>query len=589
MVTSVQLGSFYQVGGKTVVGGGATGYDIKTMVEDLVKARQIPVNNLTAKVDSNTKKLAALDELNGLMANFKTATNFLRNPPGFSTSAQDVFQARQVSATTNTGVSADTYVSIVASPGVDPSNYSVQVQSVAQRTIQTTNVISVADADTSVVAAVATPGQFTAGALELKSGITVTLNAGDSLNDIAAKINATTDTSGVRAQIVKVANGSYRLQMQSTETGVSNAFNANVASNTGAGGVLESIGLDAAASQAASNAAITVNGVSITSATNNISDAIAGVTFTVKQQTPPGTTVNADIRADTELLESALTNFVDSYNSIRVFMARQNERGSDGLPTEDAILANNSTLRTIMTQVDAELNRTVSGLSGLSRLSDLGLTFTDFAGDSETPPVRNILQLDTAKLQSAIASDYDAVRKVLAFDYTSSNPDLIISGRTNAALINSFTVTIDTATLTATANYIDAGGNPQSVALDYNPYAGGVNLSGRAGTVLEGLKMVYADTVNATIDVDFTQGIADRLYNVADNITNISQGLIATEKQGLTSQSDRYTKDVDRLNEQIEKYRQSLLLKFSQLEQAIASVNTLLKSLDAQANAYNNR
>ncbi|MBI1275714.1 flagellar filament capping protein FliD [bacterium] len=590
MVTSIQLGQFYQSGGKTLLGGSATGFDTQSLVESLVKARQIPVDTLTGKVDTNSKKLTALDQLNGLMSSFKTSLNFLRNPPGLSTASQDVFQSRTVNSSTNTGVSADSYVSITAAAGADQTSYSVTVQDIARRTIQTTNTISVADADTSIVAASATPGQFTAGALELKSGVTVNITAGDSLNDIAAKINATTDTSGVKAQVVKVGNGSYRLQMQSTQTGVVNAFDSDVAANTGAGGVLESIGLDAAASQGATDAAITVNGVAVTSASNTISDAIADVTFTVKQATPPGTNINAEVTADTSLLETAVTNFVNAYNEIRVFMAKQNQRGDDGLPTEDAVLSNNSTLRTIMTQIDSELNRTVSGLtSGLSRLSEIGVTFTDFAGDSETPAVRNVLQLDSDVFKQAVANNYDAVRRVLAFDSTTSSTDLIVSGRSNAATINDFSVVIDTVAQTATANYTDEFGVPQSLALTYSPYAGGANISGVDGTVLEGLKMVYANTVDATIDVHMTQGIADRLYNVADNITNSTSGLIATEKDGLTSQNDRYNTDIDRLNEQIEKYRQQLLARFSQLEQAIANVNTLLQSLDAQSNAYNNQ
>lgn len=589
MATQINLGSMFQSGGKTVISGGNSGLDTEKLITDLVKARSIPIDLINTRKDTNSKKLTALNELSSIMDKIKFATDFLRNAPGIGKESSNVFQYRTTSLSATGGVAGTSYLDISAKPGADLRVSDIEVLEIAKARVQTSAVINVADAATSVVGAAAAPNRFTAGVLELNNGVNVTLEDGDSLSTIAQKINATSATSNVQATVIKVATGQYSLQLKATKTGMDADFDLNVPANNGAGAPLENIAFGD--TQLAKNAQISLDGVVITSQSNVISDAIEGVTFSLKQKTN-GETITAEIKPDTEVVKNAITSLVDAYNELRVFMAVQTERDENGDLKETALLANNSTLRTVMNRVDEQINRVVGGLTAdaPSKLADLGISFTDFAGDDENPAVRNVLTIDEQKLSNILASDFDGVRRIFEFDFKADNENIMVFSRSNQTTLTNFTLTIDSVAGTATA--FDG---TNSYNLTYTPYTDtlgaivGANLTGEVGTPLEGLMMIYASTDDATMNVNMTQGIGDSLFNSSEDVLNKTSGILGLEAKNFQDTNKRYDSDIAKLNRQIEEFRQNLLRKFTALEQAISNVNTLLQSLDAQTNAQNNQ
>ncbi len=584
MVTSINLGSTFQSNGKTVFGGGASGLDTEKVVNDLVSIKKVSVTSVETKLDVNSKRIAAYDELKSILDNFEQAASFLRNKPGVNTAKDNIFEYRTVSLSSNSASAAENFISVTAQPGAAQSNYDITVSTVAKAKIQTSDAITVTDLNTSVVEPTSTAGRFTAGDLDI-NGTLITLEAGDTLNDILSKVNAQKATTGVEATVIKTGTDSYRLQFSATTTGLESDFDVNIASNNGAGGVLENIGFNN--TQAASNALFTLNGIAIESQSNTITDAVNGLSFTIKQPTG-GTTVTAKIEADTEIMENGIVNFVNAYNEFRLFLGRQTERNEEGLPTEDAVLANDSMLRTISTKINNAINSIVGGLeaSAPKNLRDIGINFVAFEGDAENPPATNLLEIDTDALRDALSTNMSGVRSLFELQMTSNNSDFYVFESQKGVQVNEFTVNVDTVAGTAEAVFT-VGGVLKTVALDYSTYSGGVTLKGQAGTEFEGLTFIYANTVDASINVKLTQGLADMSFVAARDITADGTGLIDTEKTTLQENSVRLEEEIGRINEQIENYRQTLLDKFSALEQAIAKVNSILQYLDAQANARN--
>jgi flagellar hook-associated protein 2 len=580
VVTQINLGGVFQSGGSTVVSGGSSGLDIEQLVNDLVAIREISITNVEDKVALNDSKIGAFSELQSLLETMKTAMDFLRNPAGIDNDSSNVFKYLSVNMTATGGIAPTDYISVTVSPGTDPRVSDIEVTDVALAKVQSSDTFVVADADTSVVEAASTANRFTAGVMELNNGVTVTLDAGDSLNEIAQKINTTSETSGVRATVVRVNTGEYKLQLKATDTGTDADFDVMSVANTAIGGVMENIAF--ADTQTATNASIIVDGITITSQNNVIDDAIDGITFTVKQKTL-GEVITASIVPDSSLVKDAVNNFINAYNEIKVFAARQNERDDDGILVETAILGGNQTLSSVVAKIDSQLNRIIDGISGgdPDKLADIGITFTDYAGDDETPSIRNVLTLDESKFADALATDFDAFRKVFEFQISSDNPYVDVYSRTNDITISDFSVTVDTGAGTATVDYTDDTG-AHTISMDYSAYTGGAILTGQDGTALEGLVLIYADTANATFDVSLNMGIADGIYNAINDMNDEESGIITAEVDGLGTTNDRFEKDITRLEELLETYRETLLDKFSALERAIAGINTLLQALDAQ-------
>lgn len=590
MVSSVQLGNFFTSGNQNLVGGGSSGLDTASLISGLIAARSIPITQLEDKVTLNDTKSAALNEYKSLVTKLKDASDLLRNVPGFNKQASNAFSYLSASVSSNTSVAGSNYLSVTVAPGTTAQSFSVDsITSLATTAKQSSPNFSVADANTAAVFTVAGANQLQAGTVTV-NGAAITLSDGDSLNTVAAKFNAESDTTGIRASVIKVADNSYRLSFSATELGTGGNFDLEdpLFVTADPDGVFSQIVFNAP--QVATDAVFEIDGVPITRSTNSIDDAIDGVTLNLTQATPALTTLSVNVTPDTTVAKNAIIGFINAYNDIRIFSAQQTQLTDAGTYAEDAVLAGNGLLRSTGSALSSEVTRIVSGIAGtdLRSLADIGITFIDLPESEDNPYVRNVLTLDDSKLDSALTSKFDQVRKVFEFSMESDNADLQVYSRTNALSISSFTLNIDPGTNTYEASYTDSGG-PQTVVLAAVPFAGGggYTLVGQPGTALEGLTLLYGSTSAAAINVNVSQGIGDRLYNYTDNILTQNTGSLAIELNSLKTSNEKFQSDITRLNDQLETYRLQLLDKFGRLEKALSQVNTLLQSLDAQAQARN--
>lgn len=584
MVTQITLGNMFTSNGKTVLTGGSSGLDVESMVKNLADAKRLPATALEDKIASNSKKSTAYTEMQSLLTDFRDAAANLRNPPGVRNASDNIFEYRSSTVTSSTGVTGSNYLSVTTEPGTTTGEYTVTVNKLATQSIKTTAAFSLADSDTTAAVGSGATSPFHAGDLILgSSGTRITLSNGDTLGQVVSKINAASGTSKIQATAIKVADGSYQISFKSTETGAAMDYDISTpnASVLNVGIAYNKVPVDAS---------ISIDGTTITRSSNSIDDAIDGMTFNLAAETPVGTSLTLDVQADTDLTKQGIMNFVDAYNAMRLFVSRQSELDTDGKPKDTAVLANDNTMQLTMSRINAEMAQTISGLTAgdPARLSDIGITYDDFAGDDTNPFTRNILVVDEDKLTSALDSDFDAVRKVFEFDYTTDNSDLQIFSRTNGLSVTNATISINQTTGVYQATYTQ-NGSTVTVDLDKESLSSSsIILKGKSGTALEGLNMIYSNTANATIHLNMTQGVGDRVFNALDNLLDDTTGAVAVAQQKLTDDETRYQKEIDKIDANIEKYRQTLLDKFAALEKAVSLANSLLQSIDANTNASNN-
>ncbi|NBO17768.1 MAG: hypothetical protein EBV03_00795 [Proteobacteria bacterium] len=567
MVTSVTLGTFFNVGGKTVLGGtGGSGLDTQSLIKSLTEAKRQPIKISQDKIDLNDKKSAALSEFQNLLNSYKSSLDALRNPPGVGNDADNVFRFRVGSVPPI----ASNYVNISTSAGAAIQSYEIRdIESVATVARQGTGTFAVANADTDVVGGGGvnfSPGEITF------NGETITIENTDTLNIIASKFNAVSANTKVTATVVNVGPNNFQLSFVSTVTGTSGNFDLSAA--TDPNGVLTNIGLTAPVD--ATNAKFKLNGIQIERETNTVNDVISGVTFNILQETPDAVTPYiVSVKPDTQTVQSVINRFVQDYNALKAFEAKQTKLNADGTFGKDSLLVNNQTFLSIMNQVNSMVNSKVAGITGNNPASlvDIGLSFIAVPGTKDTPDLTNALNVNDGQLTSALNANFDGVSKLFGFYLTSDNTNLTIFSRTNAVSVTNFTLDIDAVT-------VDLVATPLTGGID------GYVLKGASGSAIEGLELIYASTAAApNINVTLSQGVADRLFNAVDAAVKNDSGSLALELDDIQGFTDRLNKDIENTNKQVDVYQEQLLARFTALEQAIARVNNLLSSLDANSTA----
>jgi flagellar hook-associated protein 2 len=225
--------------------------------------------------------------------------------------------------------SSDTGVGVTATGGTVTGAYTVAVTDLAKA-----QVLASTSTYASLTTVVATSGALT---ITPAVGAPVVINAGASitLQGLVDAINAEA-TSPVAASAVQTAPGTYKLMLTAKESGTANTFTVTK-TFAGGGGLTftdtdtDNIYGDDALdnTQNATNAALTVNGLAITSSSNTVEDVIPGVTLTLEEDDVTSTiTVDRDVDG----ARSKINKFITAYNDFITFTKDQTTAGVAGKP-----------------------------------------------------------------------------------------------------------------------------------------------------------------------------------------------------------------------------------------------------------------
>ena len=201
---------------------------------------------------------------------------------------------------------------------------------------------------------------------------TVDIAAGDSLSQIATKINEV--GAGVTATVLRDASGE-RLLMRSSTTGEESGFRI-----TGNDPSLSALSFNPAdtnltggmtGSQYAQNAKATVNGIAVQSATNTFADTIPGMSFTALQVTTPATAVEIGVNADTEGMKKNIQDFANAYNALNDLLATSTKY--DAASKKAGALQGDSTSVGLQNAMRSLIATTTEGTGTFKRLADIGI------------------------------------------------------------------------------------------------------------------------------------------------------------------------------------------------------------------------
>lgn len=275
------------------IGGIVSGIDTDSMVTSLVAAARAPQAVMEAKVADVEERRDAYETLRTHMSDMLTALEAL------DTSAE---------LRASTGSSSDEgSVTVEVDGDAVAGRYSITVSQLAA------SATSVSDGFASDTAT----GTIAEGTLGVTyAGVTTTLtidSTNSSLSDLADLINESVD--GVTAYIMDTGDAAtpYRLVIAGEDTGATNSLSLDTSGLTGAGTVPTFT-----ATSTALDAELTVNGVAVTSADNEVGGVVHGVTFTLEDVTSSALTVT--VAGDVDTAMANVKTFVEAFNTVRTFI-----------------------------------------------------------------------------------------------------------------------------------------------------------------------------------------------------------------------------------------------------------------------------
>jgi flagellar hook-associated protein 2 len=212
----------------------------------------------------------------------------------------------------STTVTNESIVKVSVGASTPLGTYDIKVMELARAQVTATNSAHT-DKDTSIVA---TGGTLTIG------GVAVNIDGPVTLQGLADKINST-DDSPVTATIVSPSAGTYQLVLTGNQTGTANSFSIVD------GMTASTVTFNPVNAVPATDASVIVNGITVSSSTNTVTDAIAGATLTLLQKADQ-TTVTATVDQDLSATKSKVESFVKAYNDVMTFISQEQARGRTG-------------------------------------------------------------------------------------------------------------------------------------------------------------------------------------------------------------------------------------------------------------------
>lgn len=532
----------------------STSVDWSALITAAVDAKLTQATTISTSITNNEAKVSAYQTLQTDLSTLSSGLSSLATAV-VNSLATNVFATRSATISSSGDVSASSALSMSVSNGAATGDHTLTISQVAtaQKVIGTSQ--------SSQTSALGYSGTFSLG---LGSGSTadVTVTSTMSLQDVADAINAQTSTTNVQASIVQVSSGSYEMVL----TGTEDAADISYSSTSGDDilnelGVTDSTGAFADVLQTSQAAEFSLDGISMTRDTNDITDVLTGVTFNLLQATPSGTSLNISIEPDTSQIETAVESLVTNYNTFRDAVIAQQATATDGTADSSAVLFGDGTMRDIMDSLQSALNSTVGGLT----MADLGLSFNE----------KNELELDTSTLSDVLSTNLSGVTTLLSAQTKTSSSQLSVVNTGTSP--QSFTLDLS----------VDSSGNLSSASVggDSSLFTvSGTTIIGAAGTAYAGMAFTYTGSTSQSISVTSTSGIATQLYQLSKTYSSTS-GSLQTLITNLTDRDTALQQKVDDIDSAASAYQAQLQTQYAKYQAAITSANNTLTYLKALLNS----
>jgi len=394
----------------SIISGQQAGFDVPAAVDGILGIQKFEISQLQKKQDAATARQAALVQINDAVSSLRNTSIGMADKASF-------FGYKASLSSSSSTVTASSLLDVSGTSGLAAGQHNIVVNQVAQAE-RLSSSVAVKDGS-GVAVSSASSALNISGSFQL-AGVTVSVNAGDSLNAIAATINQRNtgaSATGVSASVMKVASNDFRLILAADTTGAM-GFTLTGA-DLDAAAALSSLQLGATGQtnafqllQTAQDAQISIDGLALTRSSNIITDALSGVTMSLKQA-DPSVTVSISIGVDGQALRANVQTFVDAYNSLQKLISNQFK--FDANTGKSGILAGEPLLTSVQSSLSSRLLQAVPGLTNdRNSLVMIGVE----------PDQNGQLLINPDRFDAFLANNPDAIRDVFVAQASSANNSL---------------------------------------------------------------------------------------------------------------------------------------------------------------------
>lgn len=359
--------------------GIGSGLQLESIVEAYINAEAIPQEvRLQEKEERLTLELSGVGSFKSALSSFNDTLEKL--------TASDAFNKQVVS-------SSSSAIDVKSNGFASNGDFNVEVQQLATGT--RLNSQSFTSSSDIVGSGTLTFGNGT-------DSFDVAIDIADNLSVIRDKINAQSENFGVTANIINAQSGSF-LVFDSQVTGASNALTISTSDAS-----LDAISTNNTTARAAQNAAITIDGIAVSSDSNEFKNVIEDLTITAKEVTSVGAPAVIAIEQDTESGSTLIDEFISGYNALVDHLT--------GLSApKQGRLAFDPNVRQVKRELTDIAIQGVTGLSGsLNGLSDIGLEINRDGRLEKSTFSSNNIPSGQQRLDNALENDLSNLGELFA-------------------------------------------------------------------------------------------------------------------------------------------------------------------------------
>ena len=356
------------------VTGLASGLDTDQIIQEEMSIYQQPVTNLQ-------------NQQSGLTAMNKQLTSIQSELQTLSADALAVGDPTLFETTQSVTSSDPTRVTATSATGAGVGGYQVSISQLANSAQATYGYTSPTSDDNITV-----------------NGSSYTIKAGESIQDFVDSINS--DQNG---SVFAAATNSGTVVFSSRQTGASSA----VAVTDGGGA------LSPQSSKPGQDALFSVDGVSGSSASNTVTNAIGGVTLTLTGVTTSTGPITVNVGApapNSTNISNAINTFVTQYNKVISDIQTQLQQQPSSSDPTQGTLYGDPELQDLLTQMRTSMFSAGSGLpAGASTMDDIGVSTgaTTGSGAVSQSALSGNLTLNATELTNMLTSNPSGVKAIL--------------------------------------------------------------------------------------------------------------------------------------------------------------------------------
>lgn len=377
---------------------------------------------------------------------------------------------------------------------------------------------------------------------------TITIGDGATLSELA---EALTSLDGVTARVLDRGDGTFTLGVVS-ELGAGQAIRLTAAETTPGLAAFDNTATNAAVQvQAAQDAMVTVDGITVFRSSNSIDDIVPGATLTLTGPTETAATVS--VARDMELAYAVLQDFVGSLNTTIQSLKDITNAGLEG--DDRGALAGDRTAVRLMTDLMNTISAPLSGHGDRNLyLADLGVA-TERDGK---------LSMNRMVFERAFNNDPAAFDAIFQNSFGSTTEAVEVSGTVGrSAQSGSYNFLLNTDTGIATLN-----GQPLLTSPTLDGRMQYVSLTGN----LSGMVITApADVTSA--QVSFGRSLVSKLQDLMAETLQSAGTFDAREnnfRDIITEQDDA----IKALNARVEVLEDRYIKRFAAMERAISELNS---------------